>query len=298
MNYFVIKGELCMYNEQIIFNNLNRPTFVMPKTSVAKGIICPAHFHAELEFLYVNKGLVKYCADDIDYIAKPGDVMFINSKVPHYTEALEDRSSHSFIQFNEPKSSSGQMRFLAKFLKQDDTPAYLFKSDDPDREEIAGYINQIVTGFNHEGIFMDYKITGIIYMIISLLYRKNILNSNKFNINGEMLQKLAPVFDYIHENYDKELNLLQLSKILNINEQYFCRMFKKTTGSNVTDYINFIRIYNAEKLMKTKMNISEIAERTGFSSLSYFNKIFKKHKQISPREYKKLCYQKDGLTQQ
>ncbi len=286
-----------MYNEQIVFNNINRPTFVLPQTVVDKGLICPLHFHTELEFLCVNSGLVKYTAEDTEYIAKPGDVMFINSKVPHYTESLTDGSSHSFIQFKEPKMASGQLRYLARFLKLSDTPAYLFTQEDSDTAEIGRYINDIIKYYDNDEIHYDYYINGIMFMILSLLYRKKILNNTRINVDAHLLEKLNPVFDHIHENYSEELSLGDLSRILNLNEQYFCRLFKKATGSNVTDYVNFIRVYNAEKLMKTNMNISEIAEHTGFSSLSYFNRIFKKYKQYSPREYRKLSSREEGLLQ-
>lgn len=270
-------------------------TFVLPETAVDKGPVCGMHFHSELEFLYVNSGTMKYCTDDAEYIAKKGDVMFINSKVPHCTEALTDDCSHSFIQFKEPKMENDQMRYLARFLKLSDTSAFLFTHTDKDTSEIGNYINEIINNFDNEEIHYDYYINGIMYLILALLYKRKILTSKEMSVNFSALDRISPIFDYIHQNYNEDLSLEKLSRILNINEQYFCRLFKKATGSNITDYINFIRIYNAEKMMKTNMNISEIAENTGFSSLSYFNKIFKKYKQYAPSEYKKLSRQKEGL---
>ncbi len=284
-----------MYNEQIIFNNVKRPTFVMPRTAVDKGPVCAMHFHSELEFLYVNSGTMKYCTDDTEYIARQGDVMFINSKVPHCTEALTDNCSHSFIQFKEPKLANDQLRRLARFLKLSDIPSYHFVSGNKSTDEISKHINEIIKYFDSEEIHYDYYINGVIYMILAMLYKMKILTDSQLQMNTELLDKLSPVFDYIHENYSGNLNLEVLSKILNLNEHYFCRLFKKATGNNITDYINFIRIYNAEKLMSTDMNISEIAENTGFSSLSYFNKIFKKYKQYTPSEFKKMAGQKEGL---
>ena len=136
-----------MYNEQIVFNNLNRMTFVLPETAVDKGPVCGMHFHSELEFLYVNSGTMKYCTDDAEYIAKKGDVMFINSKVPHCTEALTDDCSHSFIQFKEPKMENDHMRYLSRFLKLSDTSAFLFTHADKDTSEIGNYINEIINNF-------------------------------------------------------------------------------------------------------------------------------------------------------
>lgn len=270
-------------------------TFVMPQTAVDIGLICPMHFHSELEFLCVNSGTMKYCTDNTEYIAHKGDVMFINSKIPHCTEALTDDCSHSFIQFKEPRMENDSIRYLARFLKLSDTPAYLFTQNDEETAKLADYINEIINNYDNAEIHYDYHINGIMYLILALLYKRKLLASAESVINTYSLDRISPVLDYIHQNYSEDLSLEKLSRILNINEQYFCRLFKKATGSNITDYINFIRIYNAEKMMKTNMNITEIAEHTGFSSISYFNRIFKKYKQYTPNEYKKLSRQKEGL---
>lgn len=152
-------------------------TFVTRQTSVDIGLICPMHFHSEFEFLYVNSGIMKYCADNTEYIAHKGDIMFINSNVPHCTEALTNGCSHSFIQFNEHRVENDSIKYLSKFLKLSDTPAYLFAKNDDDTTKLGGYIDEIINNYDCEEIHYDYYINGMMHLILALLYRRKILTS-------------------------------------------------------------------------------------------------------------------------
>ena len=69
---------------------------------------------------------------------------------------------------------------------------------------------------------------------------------------------------------------------------YFCRLFKKGTGKSYIDYLNYVRVSTAEELLRTTdLSISIIMEKTGFTSLSYFTKVFKNQNGISPSSYRK-----------
>ena len=76
--------------------------------------------------------------------------------------------------------------------------------------------------------------------------------------------------------------------MFNFNEQYFCRLFKSIVGTSPINYINFVRVSKAEKLLKKETSLLKVANDMGFSSLSYFNRVFKKYKHYSPGEYKKI----------
>ena len=104
--------------------------------------------------------------------------------------------------------------------------------------------------------------------------------------------KIMPVLEYIDKHYSEALTLPELSKILNINEYYFCRLFKKMVNTSFVQYLNFVRVCKAEKmLLSTDKSISEISYETGFSSVSYFNRTFKKYKLSTPGNYRKIKYE-------
>ena len=90
------------------------------------------------------------------------------------------------------------------------------------------------------------------------------------------------------------MSLEEISSMLGFNESYFCHIFKQATGTTFTEYLNFVRVCKAEKMLsQNKGSITEIAEAVGFCSVSYFNRIFKKYKNCSPGYYRHLNYCKN-----
>ena len=92
---------------------------------------------------------------------------------------------------------------------------------------------------------------------------------------------------YIIENQTEDLSLGMVSKAVNASSYYFCKMFKKATGINFTDYLSRVRIEKAKNLLlNPNLRVSEIAYEVGFQSLTHFNRVFKKILGQSPTEYR------------
>ena len=92
---------------------------------------------------------------------------------------------------------------------------------------------------------------------------------------------------FIHEHQSEDLSLGQVAKAVNTSTFYFCKMFKKATGLNFTDYLSRVRIEKAKNLLlNPNLRISEIAYEVGFQSLTHFNRVFKKIVGQSPTEYR------------
>ena len=100
-------------------------------------------------------------------------------------------------------------------------------------------------------------------------------------------KQLQPVFKYISEYYSESLRLSQLSDLVFLSREQFCRLFKKTTGLTPFEYLNRFRIQKScEYLAKTDFKIAEIAILSGFNNISYFNRVFKKYRELSPGDYR------------
>ena len=92
---------------------------------------------------------------------------------------------------------------------------------------------------------------------------------------------------YIHEHQTEEISLGQVAKAVNMSSYYFCKMFKKVTGINFTDYVARVRIEKSKNLLlNPNLRVSEIAFEVGFQSLTHFNRVFKKILGQSPTEYR------------
>jgi AraC-like DNA-binding protein/ligand-binding sensor protein len=93
--------------------------------------------------------------------------------------------------------------------------------------------------------------------------------------------------EYINEHQTENLRLGHVAKICNTSTFYFCKMFKKVTGINFTDYLSRVRIEKSKNLLlNPNLRVSEIAFEVGFQSLTHFNRVFKKILGQSPTDYR------------
>jgi AraC-like DNA-binding protein len=100
--------------------------------------------------------------------------------------------------------------------------------------------------------------------------------------------------DFIQEHQADNLSLTEVAKAVNTSTFYFCKLFKRTTGLNFTEYLSQVRVEKAKSLMPNpNLRISEIAYQVGFQSLTHFNRVFKRITGQSPTVYRtKLPYYK------
>jgi AraC-like DNA-binding protein/ligand-binding sensor protein len=98
---------------------------------------------------------------------------------------------------------------------------------------------------------------------------------------------IARAKQFIAEHQTEELSLDQVAKSVFTSKFYFCKMFKKATGINFTDYLSRVRTERAKNLLlNPNLRVSEIAYEVGFQSLTHFNRVFKRILGRSPSDYR------------
>lgn len=98
---------------------------------------------------------------------------------------------------------------------------------------------------------------------------------------------IARAREFIGQNFEEDLSLGQVARSVNTSAFYFCKMFKRATGLNFTEYLARVRVEKAKNLLlNPNLRISEIAFAVGFQSLTHFNRVFKKLMGQSPTEYR------------
>ena len=84
------------------------------------------------------------------------------------------------------------------------------------------------------------------------------------------------------------ITLEQACTITKLDYHYFSRVFREKTGMTFVEYLSFIRILNAQKLLaETDEPISDIAKKVGIPNISYFNRKFKAQNGMTPGQYRK-----------
>lgn len=105
----------------------------------------------------------------------------------------------------------------------------------------------------------------------------------KSRLESNMSSKMI---NYIHENYNKDISLDNISEHLNLSQGYVSTMFKYYTGENFKDYLNYYRVKKAKEILENgNHKINEVADMVGCNHINTFIRIFKKYEGISPSQY-------------
>lgn len=93
--------------------------------------------------------------------------------------------------------------------------------------------------------------------------------------------------EFIETHKSDPISLSEVARALNVSTFYFCKLFKKATGINFTEYLSRVRIEKAKNLLlNPNLRVSEIAYEVGFQSLTHFNRVFLRIVGRSPTAYR------------
>ena len=122
-----------------------------------------------------------------------------------------------------------------------------------------------------------------------------ILYTSYSHINANMekeskqIARLKGVLQYVAQSYQEQISLKTAADIASLNQEYFCRMFKRCMGVTFLEYINLVRIDHIhEELLVTDDSITDILERNGFTNYKVFSRMFKAQFGMTPRELRRL----------
>lgn len=132
--------------------------------------------------------------------------------------------------------------------------------------------------------FSEEKVKSILNlaeMLISQILIANFIKPEQ----DEILQRAV---DYIEKNINKDLSIYQISKSINVSKSVLYNKFHSHFKCTIGDYINSRRIeFSVNLLCNSTLSIEEVSQKSGFSSASYYTKIFKQQMGITPLKYKK-----------
>ena len=278
-----------MFNEQIRSTVTKTPVYVgkYPTAMTDAGDIVGIHYHDELEFIVVYDGSFAIKVDGIEYFAKGGEVVFVGPGVPHSTRNAAP-SRTGLIQFREndflSQKVTGVIKYTVKLSNLSESKIRIIKN-----EELFNTLDRIIRETRDKLDAYDMFVRADIYRALGILYREGVLLDTERFFCSKEIQKILPALEYVNENYADEPSLEAAAARLGFDVSYFCRIFKSAVGATFTEYLGFVRVCKAEKLLKNSdKSILEISEEVGFASLSYFNRVFKKVRFTSPGSYRKI----------
>lgn len=250
----------------------------------------PLHFHEEYELnLILNaKGARRIIGDHVETI-DDSELVFIGPNLYHawFTHQCKSEEIQEVtIQFNNEILntqflSKNQSSYLRK-LFEDSKKGILFPL-----ETITDMQNLILTLKDSHGFTSVLNFMQILHLL-SLSPYKTLCNEgfHEASLNANS-RRIKLVFDYMNKNFRNDISLQDISSLVNMHEVSLSRFIKKRTGKSFVDCLNEIRIGQVSRLIiDTTQSISEIAYSCGFNNISYFNRVFKKKKGCTPKEFR------------
>ena len=247
------------------------------------------HYHPEIELVYVNNGSGKRQVGLNLSNYNDGLLILVGSNLPHtgFTDYFDDERKEVVIQFKE-KFLGDSLKEVFEFknifnLLKTSKKGIVFEGD------IKKKIGLAMLGLHYETSFQ--KVITLITILNDLSRSKNyeILNISNYNINGiNENERIRKAFNFIKDNYKKEVSLEKVAKEVHMTVPSFCRYFKSQTNKTFIQFLIEYRINNALKLLtQSDKDIKNISYECGFNNYSHFNRSFKKINLISPSDYRK-----------
>ena len=128
---------------------------------------------------------------------------------------------------------------------------------------------------------------GMIYLALILHYVEQECRSEKQDIRPRN-ETVEQICAYLAANYQQKFSLTDVAARFYLSPYYLSRLFRRVTGQSIVDYINGRRIEAAQRLLEsTDLNISAVAEQTGFASAAHFRRVFRETMGTGPLQYRK-----------
>ncbi len=252
------------------------------------------HWHEEVEFILIKAGSVFVQAGSSNIQLRAGQVAFINSQEIHRFTPPDHGISQFYaivftLQFlNSCCSDAIQQHILQPLLDGSCNFPFILRQEEPWHKELSYHTSSIIDLYDQRTPFMETAIKGHLYFILFYLASNNQIMHNPVASRDDRLNRIKTVLSYIEENYKHSIRLSELSSLVSMSDTHFCRYFHKLAGRTPIEYINEYRINQAVKLLQnTNLSIIDIAFDVGFQNVSYFIKVFRNYKFLTPYQFRR-----------
>ncbi|MBQ9921185.1 MAG: helix-turn-helix domain-containing protein [Clostridia bacterium] len=249
-------------------------------------------FHDHYEMYYLISGERKYFVDHSICNVSPGDFILIDKHVLHKTTPISgDVHERYLISFGDKflrrfVSDGSMIRSLLKcFGKVQITVPY------EKRKLVEDKLAEIMREYRLDDEYSSFAVFSLFAELMVILNRISDTGEMSSMVLGKYEANIQRVVDYLNTNFRDNITLAQAAEMAYTGSTYFSKKFKKCTGFGFSEYLTYLRINEASKmLVNTRESISEISIACGFNNSSYFGDVFKKIKGVSPQRYRGMYY--------
>ena len=229
----------------------------------------------QILFCAMGSGTLAY--DEKEVRISAGDYFFLPKNKPHTYYPDGELWDVRWIAFEGSICDEILVRFGMT------APIVLTPADETTMERI---FDKMVISQENDILYCDYTCSGLLYEYLIEFHR--LMDANADSARSRQISMLLPVLRFMHDNFRSDISMTQLSEIMGVTPQHFCRVFKKTMNVRPNEFLTQLRMDEAKRLLTERdIPVSDAAEKSGFRDAGYFSTVFRKREGMPPAAYKK-----------
>lgn len=255
----------------------------------------PWHWHAAFEIDYIANGELEFRTADTNFTLKKGDAVFINSGVMHAYRAKTESECEIYAHLFDAHFLSGmhhnaiEEKYVLPVMNSQELQIFPIRPDSYENVCMMEKILEMIRLSHEEPFGYELEIRAQLgrFWCLFLKATEEIRARNVPKSNTD-IERVKVMMHFIHEHYREKITLEDIAASANISERECTRSFQHCIDNSPVNYLNSYRVYvAAQMLLQTGDSIITISENCGFSSNSYFGKVFHESMGCTPSEYRR-----------
>ena len=251
----------------------------------------PLHWHQEFEIIWIKSGQGYFRVQSQEFLCSQDDILIIPPGVIHSIRQKDDQPCAYFnilFKFSLLENDIKSPVYQTFFNPFENSPVFtpVTRKGEELNQKIIENIKFLVETRRDPFEKAALVIKSRLFLIMNELHTapSKIPSKNKTKLSS--IERLKPLLIYISENYESDISVEKAAEMTSLSPSHFMKFFKASLGITFVNYLNQVRIENAQILLKNSdLNVSEICEKCGFHNLSYFIRTFKKAYGVTPKKY-------------
>ena len=249
------------------------------------------HWHTEFEFVYVETGTVYFGISDKQFALSEGQGVFINSKILHRYFSQGNAIVPNFVLMPYFIAAQDSLIYQKYVLPIMASPMdyQIFSSDIPWQAQALSLMREMMAA-QEKALDVELVNSYLIQKIWHILYQNTDVEhmGKKENYSASSQARLQLMMQYIHQKFAYNISLSDIADQAKVSKSTALNLFQRYLGISPVTYLINYRLQEAAKLLaSTEKKVTVISKDTGFDSVDYFCKAFKKYYKLTPTEYRK-----------
>lgn len=246
------------------------------------------HCHPEFELVYVRDGIGRrHVGNHLSYY-QDGDLVLIGSYLPHSgfgygAEGLHEEVVVQFIlgSILEESIHLPEMSTIRDLFKRAQFGLCFYGQVKHEVGELMLQVKEAppsIRFLKMIEVFIKLSETDSYVMLNN--------STNIFGVSDRDQSRLKKIYVHLEKKYSENIDINEVADLVHLSVPAFCNYFKKLVNKTYTDFVNEFRINKACQMLVSDKSILDIGFDCGFASQSYFSKVFKKVKGLTPMEFR------------